>query len=67
MSFNERELEGIKDSLRKVSKTNVSLHSKRELTKTREQLEHTMQLLREEKDKTLQVWGAFDDLATVYS
>lgn len=60
MSFNERELEGFKDSLGKVSKTNVSLQ--KELTKTREELEHTKMLLKEEKDKTLRVWGAFDDL-----
>ena len=60
MSFNEKELQDIKDSLNKASKLNASLRE--ELTKTKKELQFTKQELNQEKDETLKVWCAFDDL-----
>ena len=56
MSFNKKELQGIKDSLKKASKANTSLRE--ELTKTK----NSKQELDKENKETLKVWCAFDDL-----
>ena len=60
MSFNEKELRDIKDSLKKASKAKTSLRE--ELTKTKKELQSTKQELDKEKEETLKVWCAFDDL-----